>query len=83
MGGFKYINMKKYIPFNFKEESEEDKSIKAIGDLIDLNWGKDEDAQQTAVALFRALVLANTEAADKFIQDVSDFTSNMKKEDYK
>jgi len=66
-----------------KEDEEEAKSEKAIKDLIDLNWGKDEEAQNTAIALFKALVFANTKVADKFIQDLSDFTSKMNSEDYK
>ena len=83
--GQKYNTMKpikRYVS-KFKEEGEEDKSIKAIKDLIDLDWGKDEDAQNTAIALFKALVYADTTSADKFIQDVSDFTSKMNIEDYK
>jgi len=66
----------------FKEENENEKSAKAIADLIDLNWGKDEDAQNVTLNLFKGLIYANTPNADKFIQDVSDFTSKMNKEDY-
>ena len=70
-------------PKKFREEGEEDKSIKAIKDLIDLDWEKDEDAQHTALALIKGLVLADTTSADKFLKDLSDYTSKMDIEDFK
>jgi len=66
-----------------EEESEEGKSAKAIADLISLDWEKDENAQHTALALLKALVLADTKNADAFLQDLSNYSSNMDKEKYK
>lgn len=77
--------MKRYKPaFKqvIKEDAEEDKSIKAIKDLIDMDWEKDEDAQHTALALIKGLVLADTKSADKFLTDLSTYTSKMSIEDY-
>jgi len=62
---------------------EDDKSSKAIADLIALDWGKDEDSQNTALALLKGLVYADTPSADKFLSDVSDFTNDLDPEDYK
>ena len=73
--------MKRYKP-KFKEEGE-DASAKAIKDLIALNWGDNEEHQNTALQLFKGLVYANNPVADKFIQKVSDFTSELKAEDFK
>ena len=76
--------MKRYKPvFTKVKEDEDDKSEKAIKDLIDLNWGEDEDHQNTALQLIKGLIYANTPTADKFIQDLSDYTSKMKIEDFK
>lgn len=76
--------MKRYKPVftKVKEETDEAQSEKAIKDLIDLDWGKDEDAQNTALALLKGLVYADNKVADKFLQDLSDFTSKMKDEKY-
>ena len=75
--------MKKYKQlFMFNEVSEEEQSKKAVKDLIELDWGKDEDAQSIALQLFKGLIYADTKTADKFIQDVSDFTEKMNIEDY-
>ena len=65
-----------------KEDAEEDKSIKMIKDLIDLDWEKDEDAQHQALAMVKGLVLADTKSADKFLTDLSTYTSKMSIEDY-
>ena len=73
--------MKRY-KSKFKEAGE-DASAKAIKDLIALNWGEDEDHQNTALQLFKGLIYANNPVADKFIQKVSDFTSGLKDEDFK
>ena len=73
--------MKKYARI-FKEEDEESKSKKAIKDLIDLDWSKDEAAQSQALSLFKGLVYANTKTADAFIKKVSDFTSGLNPEDF-
>jgi hypothetical protein len=76
--------MKRYKPVftKVKEGTEESQSEKAIKDLIDLDWGKDEDAQNTALALLKGLIYADNKVADKFLQDLSDFTSKMKDEKY-
>lgn len=77
--------MKRYQPaFKqvIKEDAEEDKSIKMIKDLIDLDWEKDEDAQHQALAMVKGLVLADTKSADKFLTDLSTYTSKMSIEDY-
>ena len=77
--------MKRYQPaFKqvIKEDAEEDKSIKMIKDLIDLDWEKDEDAQHQALAMIKGLVLADTKSADKFLTDLSTYTSKMSIEDY-
>jgi hypothetical protein len=77
--------MKRYKPaFKqiIKEDEENDKSIKAIKDLIDLDWEKDEDAQHQALAMIKGLVLADTKSADKFLTDLSTYTSKMSIEDY-
>lgn len=77
--------MKRYKPaFKqvIKEDAEEDKSIKMIKDLIDLDWEKDEDAQHQALAMVKGLVLADTKSADKFLTDLSTYTSKMNIEDY-
>jgi hypothetical protein len=82
---FEEIKMKRYQPaFKqvIKEDAEEDKSIKMIKDLIDLNWEKDEDAQHQALAMVKGLVLADTKSADKFLTDLSTYTSKMNIEDY-
>lgn len=78
--------MKRYKPtFKtqvIKEDAEEDKSIKMIKDLIDLDWEKNEDAQHQALAMIKGLVLADTKSADKFLTDLSTYTSKMSIEDY-
>lgn len=74
--------MKKYTRIFKEEEGDNADSIKAIKDLIDLDWSKDEDAQSKALALFKGLVYADTPAADKFIKNVSDYTSGLKVEDF-
>lgn len=82
---FEEIKMKRYQPaFKqvIKEDAEEDKSIKMIKDLIDLDWEKDEDAQHQALAMVKGLVLADTKSADKFLTDLSTYTSKMSIEDY-
>lgn len=69
-------------PKKFNEADEEAASKKAIKDLIELNWGEDEDHQNTALQLLKGLVYANTKTADAFLQDISDYTSKMKVEDF-
>lgn len=77
----KFMNHTKRI--KEEEGGEEGKSAKAIKDLIALDWGKDEEAQNTALQLLKGLVYANTKNADQFLSDVSDFTNDLDPEDYK
>ena len=73
--------MKRYKRY-FKEESDTDKSKKAIKDLIDLDWSKDEDSQSAALELFKGLVYADNSVADAFIKKVSDYTSSLNADDF-
>lgn len=73
--------MKKYTRI-FKEDEDEDKSHKAIKDLIDLDWEKDTESTHRALAMIEGLFHADTKAGKAFIKDLSDFTSGLKIEDY-
>ena len=78
--------MKRYkstIKHLIKEDAEEDKSIKAIKDLIDLDWEADDASKHKAIAIISGLFTADTTVGDKFLKDISDFTSKMNIEDYK
>jgi len=76
--------MEKYVPkFKIKEDAEEDKSIKAVKDLIDLDWEADDDSKHKAVAIIQGLFTADTKIGNDFLKQLSDFTSGLKIEDFK
>ena len=78
--------MKKYksvLPKRIKEGEEEDKSYKAIKDLIDMKSLDTADDRGKFLALIRGLVFADTSAGDKFLSAINDFTSTLKIEDFK
>jgi len=84
---FEYIRgkeMKRYKSvFNKVKEDEEDKSVKAVKDLIDLDWEADEDSKHKAVAMIQGLFTADTKVGNDFLKQLSDFTSGLKIEDFK
>ena len=75
--------MKRYKPVAIKEDAEEDKSIKAVQDLISLDWEADEDSKHKAVAIIDGLFNADTKVGDAFLKKISDFTSGLNVDDFK
>ncbi|MFA5153001.1 MAG: hypothetical protein WC554_10605 [Clostridia bacterium] len=66
----------------FKEESEEEKSLTAIKDLIDMKKIDTEEEQGKFLALLKGLVYADNKHGDLFLTKINDFTSSLKIEDF-
>jgi hypothetical protein len=65
--------------FRIIEESEEEKAKKAINALISDDWGKSNESQGKAVQLFKALSFNDSDLANKFMDKINKFTSNLDK----
>jgi translation initiation factor 2B subunit (eIF-2B alpha/beta/delta family) len=72
--------MKKYKKF-FKEEEQTDIK-KIISDLIETNWSGSNEEQIKAVQLLKGLATSDESSANKFMKELDDFTSTLKKEDF-
>jgi len=76
--------MKRYKPvYKIKEDAEEDKSLKAIKDLIDMKSIDTEEEQGKFMALIKGLIFADNKHGDEFLKQINDFTSSLKIEDFK
>jgi len=77
--------MKKIVIYKkqFSEDEEEDKSIKAIKDLIDMENVDTSEERGKMMAIIQGLVHADTKVGDKFLSQINDFTSTLKIEDFK
>ena len=65
-----------------KEQLEEDKSLKAIKDLIDTKWSGSNEDQGKAVALLKGLAFSDTDISNKFMKELDKFTSGLKVEKF-
>ena len=66
----------------FKEDAEEDKSKKAIKDLIELKWSYTEEEKGKASNLLKGLLYADNPVANKFLKALDEFTSSLDENDY-
>lgn len=64
-------------------EDEEEKSRKAIKDLIATKWSGSNQNQMKAVQLLKGLALADTKVANDFMKDLDNLTSKMDANKYK
>lgn len=74
--------MKKYNR-TFKEESDEEKTIKAIKDLIDTKWSGSNEEQGRAVSLMKGIAFSDTDVSNKFMKELDKFTSGLDVEKFK
>lgn len=79
--------MEKYTPKfkRIKEEdasAEEDKSLKAVKELIDMKSIDTEEEQGKFLELLKGLVFADNKHGDLFLKKINDFTSTLKIEDF-
>lgn len=70
----KYVMSKEKI----KEVSEEEKALDSIKNIIEMDWGKDNDSQGKASQLFKALSFNNSKIANEFMDEINKFTSSLK-----
>ena len=73
--------MERYNPTKYLVEDEEDKSAKAIQDLIDMKSVDTPEERGRFGALIKALIFADTKKGDAFLTKINDFTSTLKEED--
>lgn len=63
-----------------EEKSAEEKAKAAIKDLIETDWGKNNDSQGKASELFKALSFNDSDIANKFMDKINKYTTSLKDE---
>ena len=64
----------------FKEAADVSKIIATV---IDTNWSKDNESQMKNLQLMKGIATNDDPLANKFMKKIDDFTSGLKKDDFK
>jgi len=65
-----------------QEVEEDQKSKKAIKDLIETSWSGSNEDQMRSVAILKGLALSDSSVANKFMKKLDDLTSGLDPKDF-